>query len=227
MNQLAEQLRRWADDVEPVTADEARRRSSRAGRRTTWPAGAGIAGACALAVATVVVTGAGDGPERSATGDAPAPITPGEVEVSAHAAGLAPLAVTVGPPQAGAPAEAPAGAPPAWLHTIVRFENTGSTAVHLRRGHHTGKVGEPVARLVVADSACFWVNTRGTPDPYCPLVESGSSAPAGGAVEVTMVAWRDLPGLAPGNYTFSWPLHVRGPDDAGTTGSVSLTFAVP
>lgn len=146
VNQLAEQLRRWADDVEPVTADEARRRSSRAERRTTWLAGAGIAGACALAVATVAVTGAGDAPERSATGDAPAPVTPGEVEVSAHAAGLAPLAVTVGPPQAGAPAEAPAGAPPAWLHTIVRFENTGSSAVHLRRGHHTGKVGEPAAR---------------------------------------------------------------------------------
>jgi hypothetical protein len=205
---------------------EGRRNAS----RTTWLAGAGIAGACALAVATVVVAGAGDGPERSATGDAPGPITPGEVEVSAHTEGLAPLAVTVGPPQAGAPAEAPAGTPPAWLHTIVRFENTGSTGVYLRRGHHTGKVGEPVARLVIADSSCFWVNPRGAPDPYCPLVESESPVPAGGAVELTLVAWRDLPGLAPlapGAYTLTWPVHVRGPDDAGTTGSVSLTFAVP
>lgn len=188
--------------------------------------------ACAaVAVAAVVVTAADNGPERSATEGAPAAVTPGEVEVSVSADGLAPLAVTVGPAQAGAPPGTPEGTPPAWLHTVVRFENTGSADAYLRRGYHTGKLGEPVPRLLVAEPDCFWVVPGGVPDAYCPLVEFEMPVvPPGGMAEITMVAWRDLPGLAPlapGTYAFTWPLLVRGPDDAGTSGSVTLTFAVP
>ena len=95
-----------------------------------------------------------------------------------------------------------------------------------------GKVGEPVARLVIADSACFWVKP-GHPDrppPGLPLVESESPSRRAGRSRSPWSPGGTFPGWrrwhrAP--TTFTWPLLVRGPDDAGTTGSVSLTFAVP
>jgi hypothetical protein len=228
MNDLAEDLRRWADSVAPVTEAEAiarasarrRRRSHHRPRPATLTAAAAVVTAAAVVVAGIVIaTAARTAGPTLRTGSPADPADPGTT-VSVAVDGLGPLAITTGPLHAPEPGST------AWAQHDLRFENTGTTPVILDDTRRSAfPHGEP---LVLAEEGCAFQAEVGV---ECLDDDRSHYLAPGESFTLAVSVWRDQPGVPPfhaGTYTFAKQLtYVPGSPTAPlATGTITITYTI-
>lgn len=208
------------DPADVLAAARARAESPPAARPSLLAAAVAVvalaAGAFALAGGTGDDSVTVAGPDADRNGDA----VDAAPTVSVSVAGMGPLDASVSP-------LGPSGT--GWLEHTVTLENTGDSTVYvrdLRKGTFLGDT-----EVATATQGCGY----GPDSPLglrCVTDLRVVTVDPGGTHTFTVALWRDLPGMNPvGDGPYDWGLPVSystevltEPDDAGTTGTVTLTY---